>query len=185
MRAGNGRASHCSSVSRPGKLRWPVALRFMVLRPLSPPGSCPPLFVTTGLDPVVHAEWPRPMSVLRSSMDRRAFARRSNPNSSCAEGFGPRRRVKPGDDESFRSRDAPSHPSFAQAKKSQAKKRRQKIPPLKEGRRSADRRVQEPHRNGMRRASFLLPPCGGPRPRGPHGAGALAFRRPTAASEVF
>jgi hypothetical protein len=40
-----------------------------------------PLLVTTGLDPVVHAEWPSafgPMSVLRSSMDRR---------------------VKPGDDE--------------------------------------------------------------------------------------
>jgi hypothetical protein len=33
-----------------------------------------------------------------------------------------------------------------------------KAPPLKEGRRSADRRVQEPHRKGMRRASFLLPP---------------------------
>jgi hypothetical protein len=32
---------------------------------------------------------------------------------------------------------------------------------------------------------FSFPPCGGPRPRGPHGAGALAFRRPTAASEVF
>jgi hypothetical protein len=44
------------------------------------------------------------------------------------------------------------------ARKSQAKKRRQKTPPLKEGRRSADRRVQDPHRNGMRRASFLLPP---------------------------
>jgi hypothetical protein len=74
-----------------------------------------------------------------------------------------------------------AHPSFAHAKKSQAKKRRQKTPPLKEGRRSADRRVQEPHRKAMRRASFLLPPCGGPRPPGPHGAGALAFRRPTAA----
>jgi hypothetical protein len=33
-----------------------------------------------------------------------------------------------------------------------------KTPPLKEGRRSADRRVQEPHRKGMRRASFLLSP---------------------------
>src|SRR5580700_8754467 len=36
-----------------------------------------------------------PLRVLRSSMDRR---------------------VKPGDDESFRCRDAPSHPSFAYAK---------------------------------------------------------------------
>jgi hypothetical protein len=57
-----------------------------------------------------------------------------------------------------------------------------KTPPLKEGRRSADRRVQEPHRKAMRRASFLLSPFyGGPRSPGPHGAGALAFRRPTAA----
>jgi hypothetical protein len=32
------------------------------------------------------------------------------------------RRVKPGDDTFFRCRDAPSHPSFADAKKSQAKK---------------------------------------------------------------
>ena len=31
-----------------------------------------------------------------------------------------------------------------------------KTPPLKEGRRSADRRVQDPHRKAMRRASFLL-----------------------------
>src|SRR6201997_5138669 len=42
----------------------------------------------------------------------------------------------------------------------------------------------------MRRASCLLPPCGRTEARilvelGPHGAGALAFRRPTAASEVF
>src|SRR5580704_8897054 len=38
----------------------------------------------------------------------------------------------------------------------------------------------------MRRASFLLPlMLRGPRPRGPHGAGALASRRPTAASEVL
>ncbi len=91
---------------------------------------------------------------------------------------------------SFRCRDAAAHPSFAQAKKSQAKKRRQKTPPLKEGRRSAERRTTGPHREAMRRASFLLPPCGGSRPKtslslGPHGAGALAFRRPTAASEVF
>src|SRR5580693_1351248 len=54
-------------------------------------------------------------------------------------------------------------------------------------RREAERREAH-HRaasKAMRRASFLLPPCGGPRPRGPHGAGALAFRRPTAASEVL
>jgi hypothetical protein len=126
LRTRNGRASHSSSVSRPGKLR--VGLPFIVL---------PSLLVTTGLDPVVHGEWLRPMSVLRSSMGGR---------------------VKPGNDEPFRSRDAATHPSFAYAKKSQAKKHSQKTPPLKEGRRSADRRVQDPHRKGMRRASFLLPP---------------------------
>jgi hypothetical protein len=70
------------------------------LAPSLTTGVLPPLFVTTGLDPVVHAEWPRPMSVLRSSMDRR---------------------VKPGDDESFRCRDAPSHPSFDHAKKTPRK----------------------------------------------------------------
>jgi len=75
--------------------------------------------------------------------------------------------------------------------KSQAKKRRQETPPLKEGRRSAERRTTGPHRKGMRRASFLLSSLWEePRPKtslslGPHGAGALAFRRPTAASEVF
>jgi hypothetical protein len=116
-----------------------------------------------------------PISVLRSFMDRR---------------------VKPGDDESFRSRDAATHPSFAYAKKKQRKAKPKSIPknrdqenssPQKEGRRSADKRIhQEPHRNEMQRASFLLPlMLRGPRPPGPHGAGALAFRRPTAASEVF
>jgi hypothetical protein len=116
-------------------------------------------------------------------MDRRAFARRSNPNSSCAESFGPRRRVKSGDDESLRCRDAPSHPSFA---KKTPRKAKPKTPPLKQGRRSAERRTTGPHRKAMRRASFLLPlMLRGPRPPGPHGAGALAFRRPTAASEVF
>ena len=43
-------------------------------------------------------------------------------------------------------------------RKAKPKKRRQKTPPLKEGRRSADRRVQDPHREAMRRASFLLSP---------------------------
>jgi hypothetical protein len=55
---------------------------------------------------------------------------------------GDEQRVKPGDDECFRCRDAAAHPSFAYAKKiqakSQAKKRRQEIPPLK--RREAERR---------------------------------------------
>jgi hypothetical protein len=44
--------------------------------------------------------------------------------------------------------------------KSVAKKHRQETPPLKEGRRSAERRTTGPHRKAMRRASFLLPPCG-------------------------
>jgi hypothetical protein len=39
------------------------------------------------------------------------------------------RRVKPGDDELFGCRDAPSHPSFAYAKKSQAKKHAKKLLP--------------------------------------------------------
>jgi hypothetical protein len=62
-------------------------------------------------------------------MDRRAFARRSIPNSSFAEGFGPRRRVKPGDDELFRRRDAPSHPSFATPRKAKPRKHSQKLLP--------------------------------------------------------
>ena len=46
-------------------------------------------------------------------------------------------------------------------RKAKPKSIRQKTPPLKEGRRSADRRVQDPHRKAMRRASFLLlPHCG-------------------------
>ena len=40
-----------------------------------------------------------PFRSLDVSRDHRAFARRSNPKSSCAEGFGPRRRVKPGGDD--------------------------------------------------------------------------------------
>jgi hypothetical protein len=40
-----------------------------------------------------------PCRSLDVSMDHRAFARRNNPKSSCAEGFGPRRRVKPGGDD--------------------------------------------------------------------------------------
>jgi hypothetical protein len=50
LRTRNGRASHSSSVSRPGKLRVPTGRRRAM--------AWSPLFVTTGLDPVVHAEWP-------------------------------------------------------------------------------------------------------------------------------
>jgi hypothetical protein len=53
-----------------------------------------------------------PMSGLRSSMDRRGIGERSD---------AVLRTAMPGDDAFFRSRDAPSHPSFAYAKKSQAK----------------------------------------------------------------
>jgi hypothetical protein len=50
------------------------------------------------------------------------------------------RRIKSGDDELFHCRDAATHPSFAYAKKSQAKPKSvaQKTPPLK--RREAERR---------------------------------------------
>ena len=165
LRARDGRASHSSSVSRPGKLR--VGRRRAMAFSVPPSLSSPP-------------------GLTRWSMLLRQYT-----VVQLTRPFGMDHRVKPGDDESFRCRDAASHPSFAHAKKSQAKKHRQKTPPLKEGRRSADRRMQDPHRKAMRRASFLLLPlAGGPRPRtslslGPHGAGALAFRRPTAASEVL
>jgi hypothetical protein len=83
-------------------------------------------------------------------------------------------------------------PGKAKPRSIPKKHRQENSSPQKEGRRSADKRIhQEPHRKEMQRASFLLPPfTGGPRPRtslslGPHGAGALAFRRPTAASEVL
>ena len=82
-----------------------------------------------------------PMSDLPSSMDRR---------------------VKPGDDELFRCRDAATHPSFAHAKKSQAKKHSQKTPPLK--RREAERRQAHPPGAASKRdAARVLspsPPCG-------------------------
>jgi|HubBroStandDraft_4_1064222.scaffolds.fasta_scaffold40760_3 hypothetical protein len=45
-------------------------------------------------------------------------------------------------------------------------------------------RIRIEKRCGARPFSFS-PFTGGPRPPGPHGAGALAFRRPTAASEPF
>ena len=92
------------------------------------------------------------------------------------------RRVKPGDDECFCSRDALRTRVFAS---------RQQKPPLKENRREAERREAHPpgsrieKRCGARPVS-RPPHCGeNSRPPGPHGAGALAFRRPTAASEVF
>ena len=71
-------------------------------------------------------------------------------------------------------------------RKPSQKKRRQETPPLKEGRRSDDRRVQDPHRKGMRRPSFLLSSLRKNRGRRDLMERArLAFRRPTAASEFF
>ena len=88
-------------------------------------------------------------------------------------------------------------PSQKNAKKSQAKKSvAKKAPPLKEGRRSAEKRTnQEPHRRMRRTPSpvFPLREDRGPRLHqdfiepwtSKNGAGALAFRRPTAASEIL
>jgi hypothetical protein len=89
----------------------------------------------------------------------------------------------------LRTRALPT-PRFAYAKKSQAKKRRQKHSQENASlkRREAERREAHHRAASKSDAARVLSPIplvGGPRPRGPHGAGALAFRRPTAASEVF
>jgi hypothetical protein len=105
------------------------------------------------------------MSILRSSMDHRAFARRSNPNSSCAESFGPRRRVKaggdeqrvkPGDDESFRCRDAPSHPSFAKKTPRKAKPRNSSLKRREAERREAHHRAASKSDAARVLSPFLL-----------------------------
>ena len=115
-----------------------------------------------------------PMSVLRSSMDRRVIGERSD---------AVLRTAMPGDDEFFRSRDAATHPSFAHAKKSQAKKHSQENSSLKKkggGAPIGACRSRIEKGCGARPFSFPLM-LRGPRSPGPHGAGALAFRRPTAA----
>ena len=69
--------------------------------------------------------------------------------------------LDPGDDESSRCRDAPSHPSFAHAKKSQAERPSQKSPPQKKKGGGAPRgacRIRIEKRCGARPFSF--PPCG-------------------------
>jgi hypothetical protein len=108
------------------------------------------------------------------------------------------RRVKPGDDEFFCRRDAPSHPNFATPRKAKPRKHSQEASSLK--RREAERR--EAHQPGAASTSdaarALSPVLPLREDRGPrlhqdfiepwtskNGAGALAFRRPTAASEVF
>jgi hypothetical protein len=88
LRTRDGRASHSSSVSRPGKLRVPTGRRRAITCPLKMP-CCP----------------------LKDVLLRHAH---------------------------IHPRDAATHPSFAYAKKSQAKKRRQKNSSLK--RREAERR---------------------------------------------
>jgi hypothetical protein len=115
-------------------------------------------------------------------MDRRGIGERSD---------AVLRTAMPGDDESLRCRDAPSHPSFAYAKKAKPKSVAKNLLPKKKGGGApiGACRIRIEKRCGARPFSFpsLLR---GPRPRtslslGPHGAGALAFRRPTAASEVL
>ena len=123
---------------------------------------------------------PEPMSVLRSSMDHRV-----------KPGGDEQQRVKPGDDEFFRRRDAASHPSFATPRKAKPKSV-PKISSLK--RREAERREARSRsriekRCGARPFS-CLPHCGRTEAQdlpwtSKNGAGALAFRRPTAASEVL
>jgi hypothetical protein len=104
-------------------------------------------------------------------------------------GRGDASEVERSDDALLRSRGAPSHPSFAHATKSQAKSIPKNLLPQKKkgGGASKDAGRKGPHHQAMRRAP-LLPsfPCGEDRGRilkraRPHGAGALAFRRPTAA----
>ena len=76
------------------------------------------------------------------------------------------RRVKPGDDELFRSRDAPAS-ELCHAKKSQAKKHSRKLLPNKKGGgapRSAPTRSRIDKRCGARPLS-CLPTAGRPRPR--------------------
>jgi hypothetical protein len=70
--------------------------------------------------------------------------------------------------------------------------RHERLASKQEGRRSAEKRTnQEPHRQAMRRAPSLLSShCGRTEAQdlpwtSKNGAGALAFRRPTAASEVL
>jgi hypothetical protein len=94
-----------------------------------------------------------PMSGLPSSMDRRVIGERSDavlqrlcPAMTRFFVLAMRLRIR-------------ALPTPRKAKpKSIPKKHRQETPPLKEGRRSAERRTTGPHRKAMRRASFLLPP---------------------------
>src|SRR5580704_13307012 len=120
------------------------------------------------------------MSILRSSMDRRGIGERSD---------AVLQRLCPAMTSLFvvamrlRTRALPT-PRKSKEKPSQ--KASPKNSSLK--RREAERREAH-HRAASKSdaARVLSPflPAEEPRSRGPHGAGALAFRRPTAASEVF
>jgi hypothetical protein len=132
-----------------------------------------PLVVTTGLDPVVHADWPTAIW-----------------SNECSSPLAPPSpRVRGEEDMRLSVLAMPSHPSFAHAKKSQAKECRQKILPSKRkkgGGAPISASTGKPHREAMRRASVLRSSNYGRTRPGlmspePHGAGALAFRRPTAA----
>ena len=129
-------------------------------------------FVTTGLDPVVHADGPIPQvpsfhpaitHKLSRRMDCRAFVRRRIVAGGCRAVTTARRRVKPGNDDTrVHSRDAHSHPRLAHKAHETFTSRK------KEGKRSAERRIQ-----------FRWPRLISRRSRGrcrPH-----AFRRSTAA----
>jgi hypothetical protein len=98
-----------------------------------------------------------PTSALRSPMDRRVMGERSD---------AVLRTAMPGDDELFRCRDAPSHPSFATPRKAKPKKAFPRRPPNKKGGgapRSAPNRSRIDKRCGAHPLS-CLPTAGGPRP---------------------
>ena len=82
--------------------------------------------------------------------------------------------------------------SRAKCERMRNNERHERLASQQEGRRSAEKRTnQEPHRQAMRRAPSLLSShCGRTEAQdlpwtSKNGAGALAFRRPTAASEAF
>jgi hypothetical protein len=122
-----------------------------------PLSSSPP-----GFDPVVHAQWPSAIWI--------------NECSAKLDG-SPGQVFSPGMTSLF----VVAVPLRTRALLTPAKAF-PRTPPLK--RREAERQKARtgPHRKAMRRAPFLpSPKRGRPRSPGPHGAGALAFRRPTAA----
>src|SRR5580704_4761185 len=87
-----------------------------------------------------------PMSVLRSSMDRRVIGERSD---------AVLRTAMPGDDELIRSRGKCER--MRNNERHERNDRHERVASKQEGRRSAEKRTnQEPHRTRMRRAPSLL-----------------------------